>query len=225
MLVAGCNNTCFIGIVNPPNNGLLVAGGNPPPVCSLNQTMAAVKLTANLAPVCTNCSATQQVAHAHLVISGIELHTGAVADENSPEWQELAPELLLQPRSVDLAASSSSNELAEALSVSGKIPEGTYYQLRIRLAETPSLNAEQLLATHSCDSTHEGCIVNANGAVHSLQTVDGQPYLRVEMATPLDVRAVQLNQLHLEFSVDWAMRNSSGGVMEMVPLLRGRPVT
>jgi hypothetical protein len=224
ILMAGCNNTCFVGVVNAPNSGLLVAGGSPPPACSLNQTMAAVQVTANLAPVCADCSASQQVSHVHLAISGIELHPGAVADENSPEWQELSPELAQQPRWVDLTANSASNALAGALNVSGKIPAGTYYRLRVRLAEAYSLNREQLSATHACGSARGSCVIKANGDIHSLQTLDNQPYVRVELASPVDVRAGKLNQLQIEFNAEWAMRNSSGGVMEVAPLLRGRVV-
>jgi Domain of unknown function (DUF4382) len=222
IFMAGCNNTCFVGVVNAPNSGLLVAGGSPPPACSLNQTMAAVQVTANLAPVCADCSASQQVSHVQLAISGIELHAAAVADENSPEWQELAPELAQQPRIVDLAANSTANQLDAMLKVTGKIPAGTYYQLRVRLADASSLNVEQFSAIHSCGSTRGGCVVNADGALHSLQTLDGQPYLRVEIESPFGVRPGQINQLHLEFNVDWAIRKSAGGVIEMAPLLRSR---
>jgi Domain of unknown function (DUF4382) len=224
MYTAGCGNTCFVGIVNPPNNGVLVAGGSAASTCSLNQTMAVVKITADLVPMCTNCAATQQIAHVHLAVSGIELHPGAVADENSPEWQELAPDLAQQPRSIDLAANSTSRDLEAALNVTGKISEGTYYQLRIRLAEVSSLNAEQLSATKFCGSMRGACVVNAAGAVHPLQTLDDLAFLRVELESPFEVRAGQLNHLHFEFSPDWAMRNSSRGVMELAPLLRGRVV-
>ena len=86
VIVAGCNNTCFVGVINPPNNSLIVSTGNPPPACALARPMAAVEVVAHLARTCADCSNSRQVTLLHLLLSGMELHAGTVADENSPEW-------------------------------------------------------------------------------------------------------------------------------------------
>jgi hypothetical protein len=189
--LTGCGNTCFVGVVNAPNSGVLVVGGNPPPACSLNQPMAAVRVSAVLASRCTNCSNTLQPASEPVLISGIELHPGAVADENSPEWQEVAPELAQQPKRVDLVEASASNGSVALLDVNGKIATGKYYQLRLRLAEASS---------------------------------SSQRYIAVQIAAPLEIRAGQSNQLHIELRPDWAMKNPSAGVVDFVPVLGGRVV-
>jgi hypothetical protein len=199
-----------------------VVGGSAPTTCTLSKTMAKVEVTADLVPACTNCTSSQQVAHVHLAISGVELHSGAVADRDSPDWQELAPDLAKEPRTFDLAADSGSGESAAALTVAGKIPAGTYYQLRLRLAGPSSPRTDQGSVTQSCGSVHGSCVVSAAGDVRALQTLDGEPYLRVELASPIDIRAEQLNQLHLEFSPGSALRKSSDGTMEVAPLLHGR---
>jgi hypothetical protein len=138
LFLTGCGNTCFVGVVNAQNSGVLVVAGNPPPACSLNQPMAAVRVAAVLAAPCTNCGNAQQPASEPILIGGIQLHPGAVADEDSPEWQEVAPELAQQPKSVDLAEESASSDSVVLLDINGKIAAGKYYQLRLRLAEASS---------------------------------------------------------------------------------------
>src|SRR5271167_1042134 len=110
--VVGCNNACFVGVINPPNNSLTVSSSNPPPACSLAQPKAAVKVVAHLALACSFCSTSGQVTHVHLLLSGIELHPRAVADDNSSEWQELAPDWDRQPQWVDLGEQLTSSEVA-----------------------------------------------------------------------------------------------------------------
>src|SRR5689334_22982088 len=110
--VEGCSNSCFVGVINPPNNTLTVAAGNPQPVCAQLQPMVAMKVVAHLAQPCTNCSPSRQVTEVHLLLSGMELHSGTIADENSPEWQELAPDWARQPQWIDLFGDRAASEVA-----------------------------------------------------------------------------------------------------------------
>jgi hypothetical protein len=222
--LAGCNNTCFVGVINPPNNSLTVSTGNPPPVCSLARPMAAVKAVAHLARTCTDCSNSRHVTRVHLLLSGMELHPGAVAEDNSPEWQELAPDWARQPKEVDLRGDPTSSDLSPPLNVTGQIAAGSYYQLRLRLAQSSSQHAEQLHGESHCSSVEESCIVTTDGSVHPLQTPDGQPYLRVEAMSPIDLRTDQPNRLRIELRLEWVLQIPSNGVLGVTPLLRGRVI-
>lgn len=218
--VASCNNACFVGVINPPNNSLTVAAGNPPPVCSQLQPMAAVKAAAHLTPACTGCSPSRQVTQVHLLLSGIELHPDDVADENSPEWQELAPDWARQPQWVDLQGDSTPNEVALPLSIAAQIPAGTYHQLRFRIAQS----AEQFYAESHCSSVVASCVVTAEGNYHPLQTLNGHSYLRLEVASSIDLRTDQLNRLRIEILPEWTLHIVSTGVLDLRPLLGGHVV-
>ena len=221
-IVAGCNNSCFVGVINPPNNSLTVFINNPPPACSLAQPKAAVKVVAHLAKACSFCSASRQVTHVHLLLSGMELHPGAVADDDSSEWQELAPDWARQPQWVDLGEQLTSTGVAIPLNEAEQISAGTYYKLRLRLAHPPLQHSELLRAAARCSSFDSSCIVMADGSFYQLQTLDGQPYLRVEAISPIALRTNQTNRLRIELRPEWALQIPSSGVLDLVPLLRGQ---
>ena len=100
VIPVGCGNICFVGFFNSNNNSnsstVLVGGVSP--ACSLPRSTIAVKAVAHLVHACTGCSTSHQVTHLHLLLSGLELHPAAVADENSPEWQELLLRTGLAPQ-------------------------------------------------------------------------------------------------------------------------------
>jgi hypothetical protein len=224
IIAAGCGNNCFVGFFNPNNNSPTVTVGNPLPSCSLPTHTIAVKTVAHLVHACTGCSASRQVTHLHLLLSGIELHPSAVADENSPEWQELAPDCALHPHWVDLVEDPASNDAALSPIVTSQIPAGTYYQLRLHLAPPSSQRVEQLHAESHCSSVEASCVVTADGSFHSLQTLEGHPYLHLAATFPIDLRGDQPNLLRIEFRPEWALQFSSTGVLDVLPLLRGRVV-
>jgi hypothetical protein len=109
----GCNS-CFVGVSNPANNSPTVTtvNGNPLPAClPLPPPTIAVKVVAHLAQACAGCSASLQVTSVHLLLSGMELHPGAAPDENSSEWQELAPNWVQRPQWVDLVEDPASRDV------------------------------------------------------------------------------------------------------------------
>lgn len=219
---AGCSgDTCLVGVINGPNSGGVITTENGSPVCP-GMLPAAVNLTAQLAPACTGCSTTQQVSSVHLAVSGVELHPGVIADENSADWQEIAPDLARHPVQLELSQNLTSINPAQPAAVSGRIPSGMYYQLRLRLADPSSPQAMQLSAMHPCDLPGASCLATADGARQPVRTLDGTSYLHVAMTSPIDVRAGQPNRLHLEFNPEWLLQYSSTGAIEAAPLLHGR---
>ena len=172
--------------------------------------------------MCTGCSASRQVSRIHLVLSGIELHPGAVADESSPDWQEIAPNLAQEPMQVDLMENSALNTLLSSATVSGKVPAGTYYQLRLRLVDPSSSESSSLASRDFCGTASAGCIESADGVRHPLRSLDGSSYVHVETTFPMDLRDSQANVLHVELSPEWLLQNTPAGVLEVAPLLRAR---
>ena len=214
-IVAGCNS-CFLGVINSPNNSPMVIAGNPPVPCSQLQPVAHVNAIVHLAQACTGCSTSRQVTHVHLLLDGMELHSDAATAENSPEWQELAPDWARKPQWVDLSEDSNLNVAALPLNPTAQISAGTYRQLRLRLAQPSSLHAEG-----PWSSVGASCVVTADGSLHPLQTFDGHPYLRVEAAAPIDLHTGPPNLLRIEFRPEWALQYSSNGFLDLMPLLLG----
>ena len=225
LVLAGCNSdTCFVGVINAPGTGVAVGTGNLPSVCSGLQTPVAMSLAVQLAPVCTGCSATRQVSSLHLTVIGVELHPGAAADENSPDWQEIAPNLARAPLELDLMQHAASDSVAAHAEIPGHLPAGRYYQLRLRLLDDASSQSVHLPANHFCHASGSSCAITASGDIHALQSIDGAHYMRVEVSSPIEVRAGQPNTLRMELSPEWTLQKSSSGAMEAAPLLRGRIV-
>lgn len=203
LFVAGCGGTsCFVGIINPPNGSLQVTTGSPPPACSLAMTPAAVSVVAQMAAACTNCSNSLQVSQVSLWVSGIEFHSSVIADENSADWQQLAPDLASNPQHVDLVADPISHKFMLPLSVAGHVSTGTYYQVRVRLAERSS-------------------VVSADGGTHALQTGNNS-YVHVELTAPFDVTSGGRNELHIELQTEWGLAKTSTGSIEAALQLRGQ---
>ncbi len=223
LFLAGCNSdTCFVGVINPPNNSFNVTTGNLPSVCSGLQTQAVIRLNVQLAPLCTGCSATRQVSGVQLSVSDVELHPGAVADENSPDWLEIAPNLARKPLQLKLEQHSDRDAVALPGTLVGRIPAGTYYQFRLRLADATSLQTMQLPAKNSCGAGGASCIFTESGEVHALQSPNGSLYVPVVVSSPIEVRVGHLNVLRIELSPEWLLQSTSTGASEVAPLLRGR---
>jgi len=98
---AGCANTCFVGFVN---NGKAVAGvkaGDAPPSCPLAQARGAIHAVALKSAVCQSCAADARVEHVLITLKSIQLRAAVTSGK---DWVEIAPELAIQPRQIDLVA-------------------------------------------------------------------------------------------------------------------------
>ena len=222
VIATGCGNNCFGGFFNPYNNTPGVPTSNLTFTCSQLRPTTAVKTVAHLVQACADCFDSRQITHLHLLLSGIELHPSAVADENSPEWQELAPDWARHPQWVDLVEDAAAKDAVLSPIVTGQIPAGTYYLLRLHLAQQLPQHVEKMDTENPCSSTDAGCVVTADGGLHSLQMFDGHPYLRVEATSPIELRSDQPNLLRIELRPEWGLQVSSTGVLDVLPLLRGR---
>jgi Domain of unknown function (DUF4382) len=228
LFAVGCGGTtCFVGIINPPNNSLTVAAGTPPPVCALPQGTAMVNVTGNMPVACGNCAAAQQISHAYLSVSGIEVHPGAVADENSPEWREIAPDLGENPRIFDLVQVTEVQDQPPPFEVNGDIPAGTYYKLRLHLVQVSPAGTQmrEFAAANRCTASgRASCIVNADGSSQAIDTLDGSAFLTVQTTVPWVVHAGKSNLQRIEFRSEWLPQKAANGSIVLAPLLRGQVV-
>src|SRR6266481_4812497 len=86
--------------------------------------------------------------HVYVTIRSVQAHTSASAGDNTPGWQELAPQLNTEPMQIDLFAAGQTACLLTTLGSNTALPAGTYQQIRLLLVANdggggpvPSTNA------------------------------------------------------------------------------------
>lgn len=203
VFLAGCNGTtCFVGIINGGNTGVIVNSGNVPAACTSPQIPPVVAMNVHLTPACFGCSSSRQVSNAHLIVTGIALHPSAIADETSPDWQELSPSLKQHPQQLELTQDPSTDKQGLPGVISGQIPAGSYYRLRLYLAEASSLDS-------------------ADGRTYPLLTQDGRYQLEVQLNSPIVVSNGRVNEIRVELQPEWALVKTAAGTVEVAPQLLG----
>src|SRR5713226_8455305 len=124
LAVSGCGNFCFSGSLNGTASGITVSNSS----CPLTKATGAVIVQLSAAPAPPTAFAAfpppfasplaspspslgalpdalpNNVQHIFVTLRGIEAHPDMVADEDSPGWQELAPDLSSHPVQLDLLA-------------------------------------------------------------------------------------------------------------------------
>lgn len=170
--LAACGDTCVAVFSNNGNGGGIIRVGSPPPVCSFRQATGIMNATAEKAAVCETCAKAARAEHLFVTVRGVELNTSAVADENSADWVQVAPELEKEPRQIDLM----DGKAAKVLSENALVPAGTYRRASVRLAEDAGDPAEE----NVCGKAGRNCVVMGDGRVESLR-LDGEAVeLRIE---------------------------------------------
>ena len=169
-VLLGCGDTCFTitGIFfntsstsNPPTCQLTNANGNID--VGINSVTAP-----SVAPIAPN------LRHIFVSIRGVEANPDALAAEDSPDWQELAPELESEPVQIDLMASPASDALcASRIARNATVRADLYRQVRLRLvSDQPAAGAPQP-RRNECIGLGFNCVVDINGRAHSVTLKNG----------------------------------------------------
>jgi Domain of unknown function (DUF4382) len=163
----GCGNSCFVFVSNP--------GGSLPgtfPSCQLNTATGAVRVRINSSATPATADSPGAIKHIFVTLRGIQATPSALADDASPEWQELAPKLAAQPVQLDLlergADSCERNAISEV-----SIRADAYRQFRLRLSTNQPATDEPVPAENACGSAGLNCVVTAESRISPLE-LDGQ---------------------------------------------------
>jgi hypothetical protein len=171
--LAGCGNSCFVGVSNNGNGVVIIKAGNPAPTCSLSQAQGTMSVVALKSPVCDTCMAAGRVEHVFVTLRSIRLRPSVSDDTNSSDWLELAPHLANEPRQIDLMGDSKSVILVER----AIIPAGSYREVRLQFFLGPQTGGEAHPAGNACGETRWNCIIMADGHVEPLRSPGGVPQL------------------------------------------------
>src|SRR5579862_6828357 len=104
-VLIGCGDTCFVITGIFPNT----TSTTNPLTCNLGAGNGTVTVGINSVRPSSVAPMSPNLEHVFITLRGIEAHPSALADEDSPDWQELAPELASEPVQIDLMAATDSS--------------------------------------------------------------------------------------------------------------------
>lgn len=220
--LAGCNNTCFIATSNPPTGTINVKVSNPPPTCMLSKATGAVRVATHTS-ACSFCSASSRIQHVFVTLRGIEVHPDLIADDTSPDWQELLPHLAGPPRQIDLMAGADSPGARQSLAEAASVPAGTYRQLRMRFFANQLVSDQELPERNACGAVGFHCVVLEDGRIQSLPFDGPAPELRITSdriaGGSLLIIPDSNSNIVLEFNVSWSLSSPDRQSVRLLPAL------
>jgi Domain of unknown function (DUF4382) len=219
----GCSNYCFVFVSNP--------GGSistSTPSCQLNTATGTVRLRINASPTASTDGTPARIQHIFVTLRGIEAIASGLADDDSPDWRELAPKLATQPMQLDLLARVA-DSCARSTFDDATVPAEPYRQIRLRLASNQPATDESAPEENACGSVGWNCVVTSDGRVRPL--VLDRPSAQFQIPSDhisggffrvLPDTAVNLN---IEFDPQSTLLFSADDPVRLVPVFNVEPQT
>jgi hypothetical protein len=126
--------------------------------------MGMMSVAAGKSQICEICTASSRVQHIFVTLKSIQLHSVFPESPNNPQWLELAPQLLREPRQIDLLSDSTPEILVQSASV----PAGTYRELLLQFLPDAPADPDVLPGENSCGHNRRNCMLMADGRVEEL---------------------------------------------------------
>jgi len=207
--------------------GFGCGGGSTPPMVTTGT--GSVVVTLSDPPSCAAPSGAAKIpdgsfSNVWITIRSIQAHISATADDNSPGWQELAPQLNSAPAQVDLLHLPAQGQcLLEHLG-SASLPAGDYQQIRLILLAnaSPSGSAPANNACASLGSVFN-CVVDGAGT-HTLNlSSEANTGLKIPpgqvMGGPIHVAEGQSVDLNIDFNTCASILKEGNGEFRLKPTL------
>lgn len=214
--LTGCNEACFSFTSNPPNGNIMIKAGDPKPTCTLTVAKANVRVVTHTVSTCTSCSLSNQVRQIVVNLIGVALHPGAIADNTSPDWQELLPGTAPHGLQLDFARDSSG---LQAVGQPVSIPAATYRQLRLRFSASSASARDVKLERDRCGDAGPNCVVMGDGRVLPLLLGGAEPELRLTPEKEFVFPSDSSSDLTVEFGIAWLLSPSEGQGARLLPAL------
>jgi hypothetical protein len=167
--------------------------------------------------------------HVYVTIRSVQAHTSTTADDNSPGWQELAPQLDTQPMQIDLFAAGPNACLLTMLGSNTALPTGTYQQIRLLLVPNDG-SGGPVPAMNACGDQGFNCAILQDGSVHELQlSSQANTGLKIPpgqiQGGPITVAAGQDVDLNIDFNACASIIEQGNGKFRLKPVLTAGQVS
>jgi hypothetical protein len=189
----------------------------------VNNGMATVNVSISDPPSCA--PPTGSFKSVFITIRSVQAHTSATADDNSPGWVELVPELNAQPVQVDLLNLPANGAcLLKQLGSNTSLPAGDYQQIRLLLAGNASSSA--VPATNACATLGQvfNCVVTSDNNTSELQlSSQANTGLKIPpgqvVGGPIHVAAGQSVDINVDFNACASIIQEGNGSFRLKPTL------
>jgi uncharacterized protein DUF4382 len=189
--------------------------------------MASVSVTISDPPSCKIPSGSFE--HVYISINSVQAHTSASAGDNSPGWQELAPQLASAPVQVDLLGTATQGCFLATLGSNNSLPVGSYQQIRLLLVSN-NPGGSPAPATNNCGNQGLNCAVLNDGSIHELDlSSQANTGLKIPpgqiVGGPITVAAGQDITLNIDFNICASLIVEGNGMYRLKPTLTAGQVS
>ena len=189
----------------------------------LNNGMATVNVSVSDPPSCSPPAGIFK--SVFVTIRSVQAHISATADDNSPGWVELVPELNSQPVQVDLLNLPANGAcLLKTLGSNTSLPAGDYQQIRLLLADNSSSIAA--FPSNACASLGQvfNCVVDSNkNTSELLLSSQANTGLKIPpgqvVGGPIHVAAGQSVDINVDFNACASIIQEGNGKFRLKPAL------
>jgi hypothetical protein len=200
----------------------LVTCGKTTTMTQVNNGMATANVSISDPPSCSPPAGSFK--SVFITIRSVQAHTSATADDNSPGWVELVPELNTQPVQIDLLNLPANGAcLLKTLGSNSSVPAGDYQQIRLLLADSSSSAA---LPANACATLGDvfNCIVDSSKNVSELLlSSQANTGLKIPpgqvVGGPIHVTAGQSVDINVDFNACASIIQEGNGKFRLKPTL------
>jgi len=170
VVLTSCGTTCVSGIFTNGTGIILVKNSTPPPACPFSTGMGMMNIAVGKSEICDICPASSRAQHIFVTLKSIQLRSVSPDSPNNPESIELAPQLVGEPRQIDLVGDSTPTILVQ----SALVPAGTYHELLLQFSQETSAVPDVLPGLNPCGHDRQNCLLMAGGRVEELHFTGGR---------------------------------------------------
>jgi hypothetical protein len=202
-------------------------GSNSSMAMPQTQTMGTVNVSISDPPSCKNPNGNFE--HVYITVRSVQAHTSASATDNTPGWQELAPQLNSQPMQVDLFSTAQTTCVLAQLG-SASLPVGSYQQIRLLLVSNTPGASDAVPMTNACAGNGYNCVVLSDSSIHELDlSSQSNTGLKIPpgqiVGGPMQVTAGQSVDLNIDFNACASIVQEGNGQFRLKPVLTAGQVS
>jgi hypothetical protein len=225
LALSGCGDTCFVVTGIFPN----ATSTTNPPSCNLGTGNGTITVGINALITSPALPMSPNLRHVFITLGRIDANPNADAAEDSPDWQELAPQLASEPIQIDLmAADMSGASCASRLAGKASVRAGAYHQIRLRLLSGPAATGDPVPRNNACSPLNFNCVVDRNGNAHALVLKNGKRDFLVtsEHMTDGSFNVLPETETHLSIVFDpySSLAAADGDSVQVAPVLSAETV-